>query len=234
VLRAVLDRSRDRVLEVAALGVGSAIQFLGFFVPLPGRSYTVSPALLLSIITVRHLAVPFLGTRPGQDIAASLRENIEAGHLPMTGILVPIAVFSVLAIAARRGGFRSPSVWFLLGAGAMAFTGYFGAVDGGLNLIDARYGERYAYVPQALLSLSILALAATRTGWQKALAWGTAAWLIVVGGTEFFRTWDLLADGPAWRAEVAAWKADRNYALRVWSAGSEIRVTLPKRPRRSR
>jgi len=95
-------------------------------------------------------------------------------------------------------------------------------------MIDARWGQRYAYVPQALLALSVLALAETSGRTLSALARAASVWLLVIGASEFFFPWIVMANGPAWRPEVAAWQADPHHKLQIWPTGSAMRLQRPQ------
>jgi hypothetical protein len=114
---------------------------------------------------------------------------------------------------------RSPAVWFFAGFVLVASVTYFGALGHRDMLLMIKVDGRYIYVPQALLSLSVLALAACLSGWRAALAWGVVAWLIVVGAVEYTRPWSYISDGPAWRSEVAKWRADPEYMMKIWPEG---------------
>jgi len=227
-LRAAIDRSRSRALQVLPLGVGAGIQFFGFFTPDPGRAYELRPTILLSTVTVRHLALPFLGTTTAQNIAGAMRRMIQGGHQPFAGVLLPFAIFGSLLVAALRVGIRSPPIWLLAAGVLTAGASYFGAVGSGVAIIDARPGQRYAFVPQALFALSVLALAATSGRRLSTLAWVASAWLLVIGASEFFSPWSIIANGPAWRPEVAAWQADPNHALQIWPTGWTMRLQPPQ------
>lgn len=215
-LRAAIDRSRPRVLQILPFAAGAGIQFFGFFTPIPGRAYELDPVILLSIVTVRHLALPFLGTSPANHIAENLRRIIQSGQWPLAAVLIPVVIFGALLVATLRAGIRGPAVWLLAAGVLTAGASYFGALGGGVPMIDARVGERYAYVPQALFALSIAALAATSGRNISKLAWAACVWLLLIGAQAFFFPLPMVADGPAWRPEVAAWQADPNHALHIW------------------
>jgi len=219
VLRAALDRSWPRFVQMLALSVGTGIQLFGFFTAIPGRAYELSPSILLSTVTIRHLAVPFLGTALAEKIAVVLRSMIQEGQRPLAAVLLPAVIFVGLVVAALRAGIRRPAIWLLGSGGLIAGASYFGALHGGVAMIDARAGERYAYAPQSLFALSVIALATTSGRRIATVAWVASVWLLVVGAAEYFSPWRLIADGPAWRPQVAAWQADPNHRLQIWPTG---------------
>ena len=227
-LRAAIDRSRSRALQILPLGVGAGIQFFGFFTAVPGRAYELHPTILLSTVTVRHLALPFLGTAIAQLIAKAMRRMIQDGDWSLAGVLLPVAIFGGLLVAALRVGIRSPPIWLLAAGVLTAGASYFGALAGGVTMIDTLLGPRYTYVSQALFALSFLALAATSGRRLSTFAWAASVWLLVIGASEFFSPWRGIANGPAWRPEVAAWQADPNHTLQIWPTGWTMRLQPPQ------
>ena len=94
------------------------------------------------------------------------------------------------------------------------------------------FGMRYAYAPMALIGLSVLGLAATAGGMTRLVAGALVAWLIVVGGMEYFWVPREMANGPDWRAEVAAWRANPAHLLQTWPGGGWVFALDPaKQPR---
>ena len=148
----------------------------------------------------------------------------------MKATLLPLLTFGPFLILTLRQRPARPAFWFLAAGTVVACASYFGAIGGAEGLVHARAGGRYIFVPQALFSLSVLALAATASGWTARTAWIAAGWLVVLGGTEFTRPWPFIATGPSWRAEVATWHRDPAYALHVWPE-TWARVALPPNAR---
>jgi len=206
-------------MQLLVLSVGTGIQLFGFFAPIPGRAYELSPSILLSTVTIRHLAVPFLGTALAQKIAVVLRSMIQEGQQPMAAMLLPVVISAGLAVAALRVGVRRPAIWLLGGGALIAGASYFGALQGGIAMIDARAGERYTYAPQGLFALSVLALATTSGRRIATFAYVASGWLLLIGAAQYFVPWSIIAHGPAWRPQVAAWQADPNHSLQIWPVG---------------
>lgn len=226
-LRAATDRSPARLAQLLILGAGAGVQLLGFFAAVHGRTYETHPTILLATVTVRHLALPFLGTAHGEDIAVVLRNMIQRGERPWIAVLLPIVISVGLLVVSFRAGIRRPPVWLLAGGVLTAGISYYGAIQGGVAMIDVQPGGRYVYAPQALFLLCIVALAATSDRKISILAWSVSVWLLVISASEFFFTWDMIADGPAWRPQVAAWHADPNHVLQIWPSGWKVRLPPP-------
>ena len=215
--RALADRSPGRLGEALTLAAGSAVQLALFTERFAGRSYGFDPLVLLLVVTVRHLALPFLGPAVARTVATRLRLEMLAGHAPLVALALPLLVFlPVLALAWRRAR-STPALWLLAAAGLTAATSYYGMIGGAAYLINnPHFGERYVFVPQALLLVALLALVATLRRRAAVAGWAVIAWLLVVGAATYRTTWTEISDGPAWRDEVRAWQHDPSHVIRLW------------------
>ncbi len=214
-IRAYVDKSRARFVQAAQLGIGSAIQLLFFFHSETLRTYALSPSMLLSIVTVRHIVIPFLGTTYSGPICAAVRAQLVAGQAPLWATLSSLIVFLIgAAVAIKRS--RS-AFWFCCASGLVATATYFGALRGPITLLDSvKAAGRYIFVPQALIGLFALGLAVTSKKWISTVSWVVVAWLLTVGAWEYWHPWDFVSDGPSWRQEVTLWQADPRHDLRIW------------------
>lgn len=224
-LRACMERSRGRVLQAVALGLGSAIQLSLFFSVGTERAYGTDPAVLLSLVTVKHLAIPFLGIGEARAIGERVRDVLAAGRVPWLAVVAPLVAVAALFGAIVRSRAWT-SLWLLLGAAMVAGSGYVGALDGAMALLNEFAGERYAFVPQSLLALSLLALAASGRGVIRLLAAGLCFWLLVAGVEQFRHPWRAARDGPDWREQVALWRANPGHELAVWPTGWVMRLDV--------
>ena len=223
--RLALDRSRPRQLQCAALAAGSAVQ-LAVILSGQRRGFALDPGLLPCVVTVRHLAVPFLGVTEGNLIAAAINARLSTGHTPGLATILPIVVFAAIAAATfNRSGTR-PARWFLAAAPHLGGGSNSRALGGPATLIDAGIGERYVYVPQALISLTILVLAVAAGRRVSRLAWVCVAWLLVAGAVSFLEPWPMIADGPSWRREVKAWRHDHAHPLQTWPQGWTVDLAV--------
>lgn len=217
-LRVAIERNARRALEMAVLLAASAAQFLLFYTKIPGRAYALHPFITLSVVTLKHLAIPFLGVGRALRVRDAMLAAFASGHSPILSIVLPFVVFGPFAVALARRGLTHPGLWLFAGAAFTAGLSYFGALVSDYGLIDVLGNQRYAIVPQLLLELALLALLATSSS-RAALVPGVAvAWLLVVGATNYSKTSSNVRDGPAWRTEVAVWQADPQHALKIWPA----------------
>jgi hypothetical protein len=115
--------------------------------------------------------------------------------------------------------------WLLAAAVLTGLAAYYGALGGAALLIGAQSSERYVFVPQALIGLAILALAAAAPRDIARAASVAVLWLIVVGTGTYVATLKGIRNGPAWRDEVRAWQRDPSHVIQSWPHGWT--VTLP-------
>lgn len=230
-VRAVLDRSLPRLIQAGALSVGSAVQLLLFFQAVSGRGYRLEPELVLSVFAVRHLAVPFLGLTHAKIVATAVRARLASGHVPWVAVLSPLLVFVPFFIATLRDRRVRPAFWLLAAGGLTALASYFGAIGGTAALIDVHFGGRYVFVPQALFSLAVLAVAATGSARLAGIAWVAVLWLIVAGAIDFFCTWPLISNGPSWRSEISKWQNDPTHPIKLWPNGWLMTLEAPGAPK---
>ena len=227
-LRAALDRSGTRLLEGLTLGAGSAIQLLLFVGPFAGRTYHLDPVVLLCVISIRHVVEPLFGLKAAYVAGHAVEGQLASNHVPIGAVLLPVAVFVPLAALTLRATRAAAARWLLAAGAATALAADYGAIGGTAILIGAQSGERYVFVPQALLALAILAVAATASRGIARGASVAVVWLIAVGAGTYGATLREVRNGPAWRDEVRAWQRDPSHALRLWPEGWS--VTLAPRP----
>ena len=223
--RAALDRSRARLLQGLVLAAATAIQIAVFVEPFAGRAYHIDPVMLLCVVSLRHIVEPFFGLKVAYAAGGEVRRQFASGNLPVWALLLPVLVFLPLTVLMLRARRAAAARWLLAAAFLTGLAAYYGAIGGAAVLIGAQSGERYVFVPQALLGLAILALAATAGRRVAPAAAFAVVWLIVVGAATFPATLQDIRNGPSWRAEVRAWQRDPSHALRIWPAGWT--VTLP-------
>ena len=228
-LRAGLERNVPRLAQSATLAAGAFIQLAFFLHAIPGRAYTTNPFIFACIATIRHLDAPLLGIPYAERASERIRARLASGHIPIKASVLPFLVFIPYGLTAWFYRRSTPAIWFFCGFALIAAVCYFGAVGGSEMLMMTRTDGRYVFVPQALLALSVLALASGLTGWRAWPAWGVVICLIAVGGMAFIQPNRFSANGPSWRAEVAAWRVDPTHALQIWPAGWTM--LLPPHPK---
>jgi hypothetical protein len=144
------------------------------------------------------------------------------------------AQLGVTALLATIGGLLAallignPASRLLLGMAALvAIVSFAGAlsVDPWFNLQPIA-GDRYAYVPNALIGLALVLVVTGRQArpWRRIVAALLLGAFLVNGAASYVRPSPLLV-GPDWRAAVAAWRADPGSGtLAIWPRGWTLAV----------
>ena len=231
-LRACLERPAERAprwAQVAALGVGVGLQLAFFFGIDPTRQLRLRPGLFLGLLSVRYVLVSFLGVEHATQIVHGSGQHGSGQHAPHLALWMELLPFCTIAPLILAGLRRSSTVVVWLGAAALALALLceLGAIGAAGVMLDPHWGERYAYAPQALFALAVLALAATAHGLTRWLAAGAAVWLLVTGARDYRRTWDFVGDGPSWRVESALWQRDHAHRIALWPKGWSVRLDRP-------
>jgi hypothetical protein len=216
VLRAAIDRSPARALQAAVLGVAVTVEALMVLLhPEPSRGIGIDPRTLLLVMYEKHIVLPTLGTRAARAIAIGIYNLVRSGGVPWLAYVTAPSVFVALIAGVVHA--RNKEAAWLFAAGMMvAFLSYFGALGDHGSLLAIDFGLRYAYVPSVLFGLALLGIAATARGLVRGVASALTAWLIFVGLVGYFGVGSGFTTGPAWRDEVASWRADPSYRVQLW------------------
>ncbi len=225
VFRAALERQRARTLQAACFLAGVAPQLVVMAsAPLHGRGKLVGPTILACIFAAKHLAAPFLGEDMANEMTPSWSAAIRAGHVPTAPVFAVIIVGAALVWAAAQS--RRQGTISLLGSGlALSILSYNGAIGGGIDLITVEGAQRYAFAPSLLFALTVTSLCTDTHRWVARGARTVVAWLLIVSVWQTLRPQGAdYAQGPVWRQEVARWRADPEYAPRIWPPGWTVRL----------
>jgi hypothetical protein len=219
VLRSLVERSPARWLQTGALALGSAIQLGLFYRADAARGYHIAPDVLACVLFARHVLLPLLGPAAAMRYARGVRAVVEAGGVSWTAVIASVAVIGGLTLAALRRWREAPA-WLLIPGVTLAAVSYFGAIHGGPALLAVDWATRYSFVPQVLTGFALLAFATAYTGRIAQVYMAAAGWIIAVGLSTYFQPLRILADGPDWRTEVAAWRANPEHRLASWPMGA--------------
>lgn len=229
-LRTLVERTRARVIECTALGVGAAIQLLVFYFPVAVRGHSFDPAMLSTLLLIRQAVLPIAGPFAATDAGFVIFRNSGNGHVMLATLAACVLVFgSLLAIGLRH--WRQPSIWLSVPALVIASISYYGAIATPQSMLLPLVGERYSFVPNVLFGLSLIALATTLRGRLARFFTGIVAVQVIIAVVFISGPTALMADGPAWPDEVAKWRADPNYRLKVWPGDGWTVNLAPGSPR---
>ena len=219
---------RWRLMQIACLALGAAIQLLFFYGHTSGRSYGIGLRTLVCVFFVKLLAVPFLGHDTALRLGQQVHDALAAGRPLWRTVVLTCGLFGVLGWTALRA--RVAAVrWLFASAILVAVPGLYGAIDGRLNLVSAMLGQRYAIVPMILFTLCLAALASDRNRIIRTSAAILLLWIIAIGlRDEVSPHPGFFAHGPDWAGTVARWERRPGQPLAIWPEGWTM--LLPPRP----
>jgi len=216
-LRALVDRDRHRLAQLLTLAAGAAVQLLVFYSPSPLRGTANGLGTVAGAMFVRMIALPFLGTEEAYKAAALIYDSQQSGgHSFWLFAAAALIVFAVLfAVAVKR---RDSAVWLLLSAlsiGSVSMS--IGIVTTkGIDAFSVFGSERYNFLPDVLIGLTLVTLATRRPFRERPLYAVLCGALVMVGVLHYSKPLKDFAEGPSWPAEVGAWRADHRHFLAVW------------------
>jgi hypothetical protein len=225
-LRLRRDCSPERIGQAVLISVGTLVQIavlLGH--PVQDRGLGLAPDLLLMVVAIKHILVPLLWRSELLATAVPLMHAWQDDPwntwplLAMTGSAAVLTVFGVAAWRSRNEAAR----WLYLAAVLTMVLSYAGSLGPKELLLNFLFGERYYVAPQMLFGLSLVTIAAAGASRAaRVIAGGVVVWLIAIGAVAYVNVEPIMASGPAWRDEVAAWRADPGHALLLWPPSFKI------------
>jgi hypothetical protein len=232
-LVAWLQRSKERVIQASILTCGALIQSLLVINALTLSERTVDFNLKIFLMAgfIKCVALPLTGIAVADWLARYLRLASLNKFLPII-----IVIFLLLFIYFFLKEIWSSKVFearlMAVGSILVLTLSYFGALNiDRLTLVSSIIGARYYYVPNAMLSLTILFSLSSDSLMKnvtKNIFKIFLAWLIIGGSIQYFSTdkTPLFFIGPDWAGEVRKWRENSNYQLGIWPVN--WRMTLPK------
>jgi hypothetical protein len=215
-LRAAIDREVGRLIQLAALAAGAAVQLTLFYGSSPVRGHLAEPGTIAAAMFVRDIALPTVGIDATYAIARIIYDSLVAGtNLWAWFAGAAVLLFAALiSVAAQR---RDAAIWLVLSGLSIAVASFFGMVlVRRVHLFSVFANERYNFLPLVLLGLALVVLAMRpRSGGRRVYAF--LCMLMVLNGAFYYRKpLHSFADGPPWPTEVRAWRSDHRHPLAVW------------------
>lgn len=225
-LRLLTDRTRARLFQFAAITSGAALQLALFYQSDSGRGvgHWFHPAL--AAVFCREPLQILGGTTAGTErIILHIRQSFEGGsHGLVWPQLATVLFFGPLFVVSLISKQSRMCFWLLLANAAFTGAALFGSIGGAVEQIHAYGGERYIFVGQSLLVLTIFAMFVTSKPAIRRLTPLVVVWILGMGMHSYWHpafNWT----GDPWRPEVRKWQADHSYPMKTWP-GSWV-VNLP-------
>lgn len=216
-LRALIDRDIRRAEQFALFAAGSAIQLLLFFSANPMRGDPRGPVTVAATMLVRLFALPTLGIDKADYVGDALYRSDAAGGAGLWWAAgAACLLIGALVIAASRR--RDAAIWLMFSTLliAAATFGFGMVIVRRFDLFDVGAGERYNFLPMALIGLTLIVLATRADAPGRTACGAVCALMLVIGAVHYPRPLPAFRDGPSWAAEVAAWRLDHRHPLAVW------------------
>ena len=233
-LRLFFDRSRRRIIQCGVITLGAAIQLLFFFHP-AGRVILhgadkqsllgIDPLLLLNVIYVKHVVGPLLGFQETLDVTQSYFKLYQDGTFnPVPGALIVLGSALVMAFMVWRSRLDAAR-WLFLSGALLSAVSFCGALGNRSDSLMTAVNERYAFAPQVLFEICLVAIFASTRGPVKIILKCLIVWILVIGVHEYFLTPLAFKSGPTWQHEVALWRENPSYVLKIWPEGWQVTLT---------
>ena len=216
VLRAAIGRQRSQITQAALVSAGGLLQ-IGVAVGTSMQNRGVQPRLLNdgAILFNKDIVQLFL-TR----IAAKEDYLLLANHLHFSDALLAVFwLLLIVAVAALAYLVRSRRIalWLLLIAFWYALLEASLSTNGGLRFVDTSFQERYAYLPNVLIELSLIPVALAALRDRRRLLAQVLLGLALFSGAVDYLLLPLRArlnwQGEPWHAQVLRWQNDPTQPL---------------------
>jgi hypothetical protein len=190
---------------------------LFFYHSSPLRGVPFDPLNLAAAMFIRLPALMFAGLNGADSFGLAAAIGLIQGgpNLWLIGGL-SLLVFSTIFVTTLK--VRDDAFWLFAAAMSIAAVSLgFGIVTGAAFApFFSLAGPRYNYIPLVLLAMCFLCLATRSDPVQRRTPRLLVGLLLFVGSIHYFRPNDIYAEGPSWRDEVAAWRANPDHRLIVW------------------
>ncbi|MEO7276430.1 MAG: hypothetical protein ABIW33_00200 [Sphingomicrobium sp.] len=230
-LRALVDRDRRRLGQLAWFAAGAAVQLLLFYGPSAMRGHLAPPGMLAAAMFVRMIALRFLGPDFANLTAGVILDSQTSGtRLWWWFAGAAVAAFSVIvAVASKR---RDAALWLVLSSLSIGAASLgFGMVRlNDADLLGVLSGERYNFLPLVLLGLALIVLAMRPPSGSRPVFVGLCLLMTLSSAYYYSKTIRGLSSGSSWPAEVRAWRADHRHPLAVWPAPFTADLSDENRP----
>lgn len=218
-LRAMIEKDPARLHQILFLSAGSALQFSLFYSASPIRGFSPDAVTTTASLSARFIVMPLFGGGAADRVADLIVRSQLHGYL-LTSCFAALAMlyFGLLAYSAWR--YRRRTVWLIAGALTIAVV----TLRAGLAhpnpyfALYASLGQRYNFLPLALLGLAIVGSIGLAKGRERTVYVALTALMLTTGTIQYFRPREEYAHGPIWSEEVQNWRQDHRHKLRAWPA----------------
>jgi hypothetical protein len=226
-VKCFLDRRRENIVQAGVVSACAALQF-AIFILFPSetsRFYPLDLRTFSTIIWTKNIMLPLFGWKGIKPFRwAYLHFPGVWGQILGIGLL--LAEIWILYALVRR--IRSRDSILILGSFVLTTVFSIAFMIGEKGLLVGEYGgNRYFYAPNFMLGILVLLNfdmeGITRRRYRF---WRALLILMLAMGAfrfrhlhEFFTRWEV-----PWKQEVATWRQNPQYPLRIWPEGWESKL----------
>jgi len=234
-LKVIKNRGDKEVLiQALILSTGAVIQLISIL----HAEYNAPRELLTSIYSFGWIAgVKAMGLTFSTEFSEFLwlfrrlvPPDDQTEHVQYVGYFLAAVWFSliVLLLVLQK---NNPSVYLLICYFLLfIFSSIFGiGGEDNIQLTETNTGNRYFYVPSALILIVTMSLISRSTIVNYSSTWSILASLILCLGLinsieQFYKEPLKHSSWPEWKKEVAIWENDHNHILNIWPSGWTINL----------
>lgn len=235
-IRAAGPARKAALAQAVVLGACCVVQGIVFLAasapggaPSPDRLAGFDPALLGAVALVETVALPFGGIANANRLS-TLIERVGGPDTAAFTVLGWGALIVLAAVLASQRGIRGriAACYGVVVVPSIALSAGTGMTAGKGALLTPMFAERYFYAPSFMLVVLAIAFAAADgvARSRRVVAGALAVSAILFGTLDFRATLAPYVSGkwPAWRDEVAAWRADPERPVRAWPPTFAVRL----------
>lgn len=216
-LRLLTDRNRARLFQFMAITSGAALQLAFFYHTDGGRGgeHWFQPAL--AAVFCREPLQVFGGlTGETAKIILHVQQSFDKNSFGLVWPqLATIFFFGLLLCISLLFKKSRVCFWLLLANATFTGAALFGSIGGAIFQINMYAGERYVFVGQSLLALTVLAMFVTSSAVIRRFTPLVVLWMLAVGMHSYWHPM-FNRTGDAWRPEVHKWEANHSYPMKTW------------------
>jgi len=238
-IKAWITKQREAVVQAGIISICALLQFIVVILwiqsgTMPKSRYFFPDIPMLGIIiSIKNFAMLFCGLPATRVVSKYLLGAYKTGGsvffiLGYSCLLLDILFLSCLAMRLDN----KEQIFILGGFLLLTLSSTYLAIDNKEDLINSWAGQRYYYVPNVLI-LSMLFHAVIHESKRKTSRIFSLflSFLLIVGllnGIAVFKS-SIISDEswPVWSKEVAQWKKDPSYSIKIWPPGWKMNLGRP-------
>lgn len=238
-IKAWITKQREAVVHAEIMSICALLQFIvvilcvqSGMMPKSRYSFPDIPTLGV-IISIKNFALLFCGLPATRVVSKYLLDAYKTGGIEFSLLGYGCLLLDMLFLWLLALRLDNKERIFILGSFLLLtlLSTYFALGDKG-DLIDSWVGQRYYYVPNVLI-LTMLFHAVIHESKRKTSKIFSLflSFLLIVGllnGIAVFKSSTISDESwPIWSKEVAQWRKNPSYSIKIWPPGWQMNLGRP-------